>query len=60
MLGSPLVLLALLTTKGKDIVVFRFIIESSSFRDFGPYVIIDLFLYEDLKKKDDDVLARLC
>jgi hypothetical protein len=58
-LGSSLVLLAL-PTQGKDIVVFRFIIEYSSFRDFGPWVIIDLFLYEDLKKKDDDVLARLC
>jgi hypothetical protein len=28
--------LALPTTKGKDI-VFRFIIEYSSLRDFGPY-----------------------
>jgi hypothetical protein len=26
-----------LPTKGKDIVVFRFIIEYSSLRDFGPY-----------------------
>jgi hypothetical protein len=33
--------------QGKDI-VFRFIIEYSSLRDFGPYVIIiGLFLYED-------------
>jgi hypothetical protein len=34
---------------GKDIVVFRFIIEYSSLMDFGPYVIIiiGLFLYED-------------
>jgi hypothetical protein len=31
--------------QGKDI-VFRFIIEYSSLRDFGPYV-IDLILYED-------------
>ncbi len=60
MLGScSLVLLALPTTKGKDIVVFRFIIEYNRFRDFGPYVIIDLFLYEDLKKKMMMILA-LC
>jgi len=31
---------------GKDI-VFRFITEYSSLRDFGPQVIIGLFLYED-------------
>jgi hypothetical protein len=31
--------------EGKDI-VFRFIIEYSSLRNFGPYV-IDLFSYED-------------
>jgi hypothetical protein len=31
--------------QGKDI-VFRFIIEYSSFRDFGTYV-VGLFLYED-------------
>jgi hypothetical protein len=31
--------------QGKDI-VFRFIIEYSSLRDFGPQVIIGLFLYE--------------
>jgi hypothetical protein len=30
------VCLLALPTKGKDIVVFRFIIEYSSFRDFGP------------------------
>jgi hypothetical protein len=37
-----------LPTKGKDI-VFRFIIEYSSLRNFGPQVIIiiGLFLYED-------------
>jgi hypothetical protein len=35
-----------LAMKGKDI-VFRFIIEYSSLRDFGSYVIIGLFLYED-------------
>ncbi len=35
----------LLAYQGKDI-VFRFIIEYSSLRDFGPYV-IDLILYED-------------
>jgi hypothetical protein len=33
-----------LACQGKDI-VFRFIIEHSSLRDFGPYV-IRLFLYE--------------
>ncbi len=31
---------------GKDI-VFRFILEYSSLTDFGPYVVIGLFLYED-------------
>jgi hypothetical protein len=36
-----------LAYQGKDI-VFRFIIEYSSLRDFGPYlIIIGLFLYED-------------
>jgi hypothetical protein len=35
--------------------VFRFIIEYSSLRDFGPYVIIGLFLYEDFF--NDDILA---
>jgi hypothetical protein len=36
-----------LTWQGKDI-VFRFIIECSSLRDFGPLCnIIGLFLYED-------------
>jgi hypothetical protein len=35
-----------LAYQGKDI-VFRFIIEYSSLRDFDPYVIIGLFLYED-------------
>ncbi len=34
-----------LPTKAKDI-VFRFLIEYSSLRDFGPYV-IGLFLYKD-------------
>jgi hypothetical protein len=34
-----------LAYKGKDI-VFRFIIEYSSLRDFGPWVRIGLFLYE--------------
>ncbi len=38
--------------QGKDIVVFRFIIEYSSLMDFGPQVIIIIiigliFLYED-------------
>jgi hypothetical protein len=35
-----------LAYKCKDF-VSRFIIEYSSLRDFGPYVIIGLFLYED-------------
>jgi hypothetical protein len=35
-----------LAYQGKNI-VFRFIIEYSSLRDFGSYVIIGLFLYED-------------
>jgi hypothetical protein len=33
--------------QGKDI-VFRFIIEYSSLRDFGPGHVIGLFLYEDV------------
>jgi len=37
-----------LALAGKDI-VFRFIIEYSSLRDFGPYV-LRLFLYEVFKK----------
>jgi hypothetical protein len=48
-----------LAYQGKDI-VFRFIIEYSSLRDFGPYyviiiiiTIIGLFLYEDFKKDDN-------
>jgi len=32
--------------QGKDIIVFRFIIEYSSLRDFGPKVLA-LFLYKD-------------
>jgi hypothetical protein len=32
--------------QGQD-VVFRFIIECISLRDFGPQVIMGLFLYED-------------
>ncbi len=35
--------------QGKDIIVFRFIMEYSSLRDFGSEVIIGLFLYEDFK-----------
>jgi hypothetical protein len=35
-----------LAYQGKDI-VFTFIIEYSSLWDFGPHVIIGLFLYED-------------
>ncbi len=43
----PLFFLAL-PTKGKDIIVFRFIIEYHSLRNFGPQVIIiGLFLYAD-------------
>jgi hypothetical protein len=34
-----------LAYQGKDI-VFRFIMECRSLMDFGPYVIIGLFLYE--------------
>jgi hypothetical protein len=37
-----------LAYQAKDI-VFRFIIEYSSLRDFGPYV-IGLFLYEDFER----------
>jgi hypothetical protein len=40
-------------TKAKDIIVFKFIIEYSNLRDFGPSVIIGLFLYEDFGNKDD-------
>jgi hypothetical protein len=32
-------------------IVFRFIIEYSSLRDFGPLVIVGLFLYEGFGKK---------
>jgi predicted LPLAT superfamily acyltransferase len=43
-------LIGLAYQEGKDI-VFRFIIEySSSLRDFGAYVIIGLFSYEDFWK----------
>jgi hypothetical protein len=38
-----------LTYQGKDI-VFKFIIEYSSLMDFGPLVMIGLFLYEDFWK----------
>jgi hypothetical protein len=44
-LGSSLIICIGLAYQGKDI-VFRFITEYSSLRDFGSYV-IDLFLYED-------------
>ncbi len=37
-----------LAYQGKDIVI-RFIIEYSSLRDFGPWI-IGLFLYEDFSK----------
>jgi hypothetical protein len=43
-----------LAYKGKGI-VFRFIIEYSSLRDFGPQVIIGLFWYEGVLK--DDILG---
>jgi hypothetical protein len=36
-----------LAYQSKDIIVFRFIIEYSSLRDFGPQVIIGPFLDED-------------
>jgi hypothetical protein len=42
--------------EGKDF-VFRFIIEYSSLRDFGPWVIIGLFLYEGFLK--NDILASV-
>ncbi len=42
-----LCLLPLPTTKARKDIVFRFIIEYSSLSDFGPEVIIGLFLYED-------------
>jgi hypothetical protein len=42
-----------LPTKGKGI-VFRFIVEYSSLRDFGPSA-LGLFLYEEFLK--DDILA---
>jgi hypothetical protein len=35
-----------LAYQGKDS-VFRFFVEYSSLRDFGPYVIVGLVLYED-------------
>jgi hypothetical protein len=44
-LGSSSIIFIGLAYQGKDI-VFRFITEYSSLRDFGPYI-IDLFLYED-------------
>jgi hypothetical protein len=43
--GSLFVWFAGLAYQGKDI-VFRFIVEYNSLRDFGLYV-IGLFLYED-------------
>jgi hypothetical protein len=42
-------LIGLAYQEGKDI-VFRFIIEYSSLRDFGAYVIIGQFSYEDFWK----------
>jgi hypothetical protein len=36
-----------LAYQGKKDIVFRFIVEYSSLRDFGPQVIMGLFLYED-------------
>jgi hypothetical protein len=43
--------------QGKDI-VFRFIIEYSSLRDFGPYK-IGLFLYEDFWKMISWLVLKL-
>jgi hypothetical protein len=43
---TPLMQFWAFAYQGKDI-VFGFIIEYSSLRDFGPQVIIGLFLYED-------------
>jgi hypothetical protein len=43
--------------QGKDIIVFRFIIEYSSLRDFGPLGNIrSIFIWGFLK---DDMLARV-
>ncbi len=42
--------------QGKDIIVFRFIIEYCSLRDFGPYLIGSIFIGGFLK---DDILACL-
>jgi len=43
--SQPQLFVVGLAYQGKDIVL-RFIIEYSSLRDFGPYI-IGLFLYED-------------
>jgi len=40
---------------GKDVEMFRFIIEYSSLRDFGPWVITGSFLYEFFLK--DNILV---
>jgi hypothetical protein len=36
-----------LPTKARNIWSLRFIIEYSSLRDFGPWVVVGLFSYED-------------
>jgi hypothetical protein len=49
-----------LAYQGKKDIVFRFIIEYSSSRDFGPLVIIiGLFLYEDCRKMIFWLVLRL-
>jgi hypothetical protein len=44
--------------QGKEDIVFRFIIEYSSLRDFGPYI-IGLFLYEELPKMIFGLVLKL-
>jgi hypothetical protein len=44
--------------QGKDDIVFRFSIEYSSLRDFGPYI-IGLFLYEELPKMIFGLVLKL-
>ncbi len=56
-LGSSSIIFIGLAYQGKDI-VFRFITEYSSLRDFGPYI-IDLFLYEDFWKMIFWVVLKL-
>ncbi len=44
--------------QGKEDIVFRFIIEYSSLRDFGPYI-IGLFLCEELQKMIFGLVLKL-